>query len=169
MTCHERFNAPTSRTPSLLALHRHWRVIRRRSRSCGAPRKTRRARIHCGAERKAARCSPRRDRSGPPLSLRSDPCSPSDTSRQKARVSPDQILRSYAFAVNSESGSAGAIKAASEPFDGRCPDAFFLCAGASKPGFFVEQDEASVRDSVELTYFAQVFTALASIVYAFAH
>ena len=53
---------------------------------------------------------------------------------QTVRQSPEQQFRSYSFAVNSEDGSAAAIKAASEPYGGRCPDAFFLCAGASRPG-----------------------------------
>ena len=55
-------------------------------------------------------------------------------------------------------------RAASEPFDGRCPDAFFLCAGASRPGFFIEQDEASLRHGMEQTYYAQAFTALVRLI-----
>ncbi|KAI0750735.1 oxidoreductase [Daedaleopsis nitida] len=81
---------------------------------------------------------------------------------EQIRKSPNQQFRSYSFAINTEDGSAAAIKAASEPFDGRCPDAFFLCAGASRPGFFVEQTEESIRRGMEHTYYAQVFTALAA-------
>lgn len=79
---------------------------------------------------------------------------------QKVRKNPNQVFRGYSFAVNSEDGSAAAIEAASKPFDGRCPDAYFLCAGASRPGFFIEQSEASIRSGMEQTYYAQVFTAL---------
>ena len=81
---------------------------------------------------------------------------------QAVRQSPEQIFRAYSFPVNTEQGSAAAIKAASEPFDGRCPDAFFLCAGASRPGFFVEQTEQSLKTGMEHTYYAQAFTALVS-------
>ncbi|KAI0706782.1 oxidoreductase [Cerioporus squamosus] len=81
---------------------------------------------------------------------------------EAARQHPKQVFRAYSFAVNTEDGSAAAIKAASEPFEGRCPDAFFLCAGASRPGFFVEQTEESLRAGMEQTYYAQAFTALAA-------
>ncbi|RPD81155.1 oxidoreductase [Lentinus tigrinus ALCF2SS1-7] len=81
---------------------------------------------------------------------------------EKARKTPEQVFRCYSFAVNTESGSVAAIEAASEPFGGRCPDAFFLCAGASRPGFFIEQSEASLKQGMEQTYYAQAFTALAA-------
>ncbi|KAI0723255.1 oxidoreductase [Earliella scabrosa] len=81
---------------------------------------------------------------------------------ETVRQTPEQQFRSYSSAVNSEDGSAAAIKAASEPYGGRCPDAFFLCAGASRPGFFIEQTEASIKSGMEQTYYAQVFTALAA-------
>ena len=69
------------------------------------------------------------------------------------------MLKSYSFDTTSEKSSAEAIKACSEPF-GKCPDAVFMCAGASRPGFFVEQDEASMRAGMEYTFYAQAFTAL---------
>ncbi|TFK78426.1 oxidoreductase [Polyporus arcularius HHB13444] len=81
---------------------------------------------------------------------------------ETVRHNPKQVFRAYSFAVNTEQGSAAAIKAASEPFDGRCPDAFFMCAGASRPGFFVEQTEESLRAGMEMTFYAQAFTALAA-------
>ncbi|KAI0712585.1 oxidoreductase [Earliella scabrosa] len=81
---------------------------------------------------------------------------------ERCRKYPKQIVRAYSFDVNSEEASNAAIAAASEPFKGRCPDAFFLFAGSSRPGFFVEQTEASIRDGMERTYYAQAFTALAA-------
>ncbi|KAH9933618.1 oxidoreductase [Epithele typhae] len=81
---------------------------------------------------------------------------------EKERQSPDQVLKAYSFAVNSEAGSAAALEAACEPFKGRAPDAVFTCAGASRPGFFVELNEESLRQGLELTYYAQAFTALAA-------
>ncbi|KAI0759591.1 oxidoreductase [Trametes elegans] len=80
---------------------------------------------------------------------------------EEARQSPEQVLRAYSYAVDSEAGSADALLAASEPHNGRCPDVLFLCAGASRPGFFVDQDEASLRTGMQITYWAQAFTALA--------
>ncbi|KAI0771573.1 oxidoreductase [Trametes elegans] len=81
---------------------------------------------------------------------------------EKHRQSPEQILRSYSFAVNSESGSAAAIKAAGEPHGGRSPDAFFLVAGASHPYFWVEETEETIRRDLDASYGAQAFTALAA-------
>ncbi|RPD54346.1 oxidoreductase [Lentinus tigrinus ALCF2SS1-7] len=81
---------------------------------------------------------------------------------ETVRHNPQQIFRAYSFAVNTEQGSVAAIGAASEPFDGHCPDAYFLCAGASRPGFFVEQTEESLKAGMESTYYAQAFSALAA-------
>ena len=73
------------------------------------------------------------------------------------------MFKTYSFALNSETASAAAIAAAGVPFGGRCPDAVFLCAGASRPGFFVEQTESSLRAGMEATFYAQAFTALVSL------
>ncbi|CDO71270.1 hypothetical protein BN946_scf184908.g27 [Trametes cinnabarina] len=78
----------------------------------------------------------------------------------KYRQNSGQIIRSYSFAVNSEAGSAAAVKAASEAHGGRCPDAFFLCAGASRPQFWVEQTEELIRMDMDATFGSQAFTAL---------
>ncbi|EIW57851.1 oxidoreductase [Trametes versicolor FP-101664 SS1] len=80
---------------------------------------------------------------------------------EAARQTPKQILKAYSFAVDSEAGSLAAIKAASEPFEGRCPEAFFLVAGAARPSYFVEQDEELLRNGMQISYWAQACTALA--------
>lgn len=79
---------------------------------------------------------------------------------QAARQTSKQILKAYSFAVDSEAGSLAAIKAASEPFGGRCPEAFFLVAGAARPSYFVEQDEELLRNGMQISYWAQACTAL---------
>ncbi|KAH9853522.1 oxidoreductase [Lenzites betulinus] len=81
---------------------------------------------------------------------------------EKHRQSAGQLIRWYAFAVDGEASSAAALQAAGEPHGGRCPDAFFLCAGASRPEFWIGQDEASMRQGMEMSYGAQAFTALAA-------
>lgn len=85
---------------------------------------------------------------------------PSPHYHQAARQSPDQILKYYSFSLDSEAGATAAIDAASEAHGGRSPDAFFFCAGKSTPGFFVEQDEASMRKGMDETYWAQAPSAL---------
>ncbi|KAH9844257.1 oxidoreductase [Rhodofomes roseus] len=81
---------------------------------------------------------------------------------EAARQTQDQVLKYYSFALNSEAGAVAAIEAASEAHGGRSPDAFFFCAGKSTPGFFVEQDEASMRKGMDETYWAQAPSALAA-------
>ncbi|EPT03742.1 hypothetical protein FOMPIDRAFT_1046772 [Fomitopsis schrenkii] len=81
---------------------------------------------------------------------------------EAARQTPDQILKYYSFSLDSEVGAAAAIDAASEAHGGLSPDAFFFCAGKSTPGFFVEQDEASMRKGMDETYWAQAPSALAA-------
>lgn len=72
------------------------------------------------------------------------------------------MLKAYSFAVDSEDGSVAALKAAAEPHGGRCPDALFLCAGASRPGYFVEQTAESLMNGMQISFGAQAFTALVS-------
>ncbi|TBU52720.1 oxidoreductase [Dichomitus squalens] len=81
---------------------------------------------------------------------------------ERVRQDPKQIFRAYSFAVDSETGSAAALKAAGEPHGGRCPEALFLCAGASRPGFFIDQTEESFMGGIQMTLGAQAFTALAT-------
>ncbi|CDO78039.1 hypothetical protein BN946_scf184724.g3 [Trametes cinnabarina] len=80
---------------------------------------------------------------------------------EESRENGGQILRAYAHAVDTEAGSMAALKAASEPFGGRCPEALFLCAGAARPSFWVEQTEETLRHGMRITYEAQAYTALA--------
>jgi len=57
--------------------------------------------------------------------------------------------------------SKAALDAACQPHGGRNPDAMFLCAGKSTPGFFVEQDEDSLRQGMDNGYWVQAWSALA--------
>ncbi|KAI9065506.1 oxidoreductase [Trametes sanguinea] len=79
---------------------------------------------------------------------------------EKHRRSKDQIIEAYSFAVDSEAGSAAALKAASAAHGGRCPDAFFLCAGSARPQFWLEQTEELMKADMNATYGAQAYTAL---------
>ncbi len=76
------------------------------------------------------------------------------------RQDPTQIFRAYAYSVDSEAGSAAALRAAAEAHDGRCPEAVFLVAGASRPGFFIDQTEESFKAGMQMTFWAQACTAL---------
>nr|GAT59480.1 oxidoreductase [Mycena chlorophos] len=81
---------------------------------------------------------------------------------EKARQSPEQKLNYYSFALDQADASAAALDAACQPFGGKSPDAIFLCAGSSTPGFFVEETEASLRKTMDMSYWVQAWTALAA-------
>ncbi|KAJ7754251.1 oxidoreductase [Mycena maculata] len=81
---------------------------------------------------------------------------------EKVRQSPDQKLLSYSYSLNEAEAASAALEADCAAHDGRCPDAIFLCAGTSTPGFFVEETEASLRKGMEMTYWVQAWTALAA-------
>ncbi|KAG6917909.1 hypothetical protein DXG01_000518 [Tephrocybe rancida] len=81
---------------------------------------------------------------------------------ESVRQTPNQILKAYSFPLNDANSSAAAFEAASNGNGGKCPDAVFLCAGASRPGFFVEEDEASLRRGMDNGYWVQAWSALAA-------
>ena len=79
---------------------------------------------------------------------------------QKARQTPDQIFQAHSFSLADPEQSAAALEAACKGHSGRNPDAVFLCAGGSKPGFFIEQDEVSLRQGMDDAYWVQAWSAL---------
>ncbi|KIP02931.1 hypothetical protein PHLGIDRAFT_95413 [Phlebiopsis gigantea 11061_1 CR5-6] len=79
---------------------------------------------------------------------------------EAARQSPEQVLLAYSYGVDSAKEAEAALDAAAQPHDGRCPDALFLCAGKSRPGFWIEQTEAQLRECMEETYWVQAWPAL---------
>jgi 3-dehydrosphinganine reductase len=81
---------------------------------------------------------------------------------QASRQSKDQQFHWYSYSLSTCSGSEAALKAASEPFAGVCPEAVFLCAGFFKPGFFIEQDEEAMKNGMDSTYWVQAWSALVS-------
>ncbi|KAJ8489311.1 hypothetical protein ONZ45_g13631 [Pleurotus djamor] len=81
---------------------------------------------------------------------------------EKERQTPNQILKSYSFSLTDADASAAAIEAVCEPHGGRSPDAVFMCAGASTPGYFIEENEQSMRSGMDYGYWIQAWTALAA-------
>ncbi|KAI0034443.1 oxidoreductase [Vararia minispora EC-137] len=78
---------------------------------------------------------------------------------EAVRMSPNQILRSYSFALNTLEGARAAYDAACAAHGGKPADAVFLCAGASKPGFWVEADEDDIKQGMDMTYWVSAWTA----------
>ncbi|KAK0219392.1 hypothetical protein EDD85DRAFT_924095 [Armillaria nabsnona] len=80
---------------------------------------------------------------------------------EKARKLPSQILKWYSYDLMEYKSAETALEAASKGHNGRCPDALFLCAGTSVPGFFVEEDETSLKRGMDSVYWVQAWSALA--------
>ncbi|KAF8709480.1 Oxidoreductase, partial [Rhizoctonia solani] len=85
------------------------------------------------------------------------------TELESLRVSPAQIIKSYSFSLTDSAGSVAALDAASAPFEGRAPDALFLCAGASRPRFFIDDDTGALERGMRDAYWIQAYTAHAGI------
>ena len=79
---------------------------------------------------------------------------------QASRINPNQILKAYSYSLGTEKGAADALEASCEPHGGQTPDAVFLCAGKSTPGFFVEQTEESMRKGMDDTYWLAAWSAM---------
>ncbi|KAH7927015.1 NAD(P)-binding protein [Leucogyrophana mollusca] len=81
---------------------------------------------------------------------------------EAVRQSPDQIFRSYSFALDNAESSAAALKAASEGHGGQVPDAVITCAGASKPMFLLDMEEQDLTQGMINGYWVQAWTAFAA-------
>ena len=60
---------------------------------------------------------------------------------QAERQSPEQMFKTYSFALDNAKEAEACLDAVSATNDGRCADALFLCAGKSRPGFRIECTE----------------------------
>ncbi|KAH7106515.1 oxidoreductase [Auriculariales sp. MPI-PUGE-AT-0066] len=83
-------------------------------------------------------------------------------SLNESRVSEKQILQAFSFSLSDPVAADAAIVAASAAHDGRLPDAFLLCAGSARPGFFIEQSTQDLRDGFENAFWCQAHTAHAA-------
>ncbi|KAK1223037.1 3-dehydrosphinganine reductase [Marasmius sp. AFHP31] len=83
--------------------------------------------------------------------------------QQKARQTPDQVLKSYSFSLSDPTAAQNASKATSEPHGGKAPDAVFLCAGSANLGYFVElqQTPESLKRGMDSSYWVAAYLALA--------
>jgi len=81
---------------------------------------------------------------------------------ESVRQTPNQILKSYSFSLHSVDSSSAALEAACQEHGDKAPDAVFTCAGASRPGFFIEQTEKTLLDGMDNAYWVQAWTALAA-------
>jgi 3-dehydrosphinganine reductase len=81
---------------------------------------------------------------------------------QAERQSPNQKFHVYSFALDTAKASSDALEAVCGPYNGTAPDATFTCAGASRPGFFVEMTEEDLTKGMTNGYWVQAWTAWVS-------
>jgi len=81
---------------------------------------------------------------------------------ESSRTSDGQIIRAYSFDLTDPDQAAAAIDAASAAHEGVPPHAFLLCAGAAKPGFFLDQTSEDLRAGLDTAYWVQAYTAHAA-------
>ena len=139
------------------ALRRDRWLCGARARACRPPRQARCPRLHRRAQPRTSRKGSQRGRGAPTHThSRTHPNDPPQTARQ----SPEQILRAYSYGVDSAKEAEAALDAVAQPHNGRCSDALFLCADKSRPGFWIEQTEAQLRECMDETYWVQAWPAL---------
>ena len=78
---------------------------------------------------------------------------------QTARQSDGQKFAYYSYSLTSAKGSQEALQAVIAGHNGETPDAVFLCAGGSKPKFFVEMSEEDLVQGMDMGYWVQAWTA----------
>lgn len=83
-------------------------------------------------------------------------------SMEDSRQSSEQILQARSANLCIGSEAAAALDAICEAHHGAAPDAVFACAGASQPKFLVEMTEQDMLNGMDLGYWVQAYTVLAS-------
>ncbi|VDB87978.1 unnamed protein product [Peniophora sp. CBMAI 1063] len=78
---------------------------------------------------------------------------------EAARVSPNQVLKSYSYALDTLEGARSAYDAACAAHGDKPADAVFMCAGSARPGFWVEQSEEQIKRAMDLTYWVAAWTS----------
>jgi len=81
---------------------------------------------------------------------------------QTERRSPNQKFYAYSFALDTAKAATEALEAVCRPYNGEAPDATFTCAGAARPGFFVEMTEEDLANGMTSGYWIQAWTAWVS-------
>ncbi|TRM67756.1 oxidoreductase [Schizophyllum amplum] len=82
---------------------------------------------------------------------------------EKLRRDPNQKIHYLSHSLTSAQESAQALDEAAALHGGRCPDALFLCAGASTPRFFVDDTEETLRKCMDDSYWVQAWSAHAGV------
>jgi len=81
---------------------------------------------------------------------------------EAVRQSHDQKFAYYSYSLTSAKESQEALQAVIAGHNEEVPDAVFLCAGGSKPKFFVEMSEEELVQGMDMGYWVQAWTAWAA-------
>ncbi|WVQ95286.1 hypothetical protein IAU59_002381 [Kwoniella sp. CBS 9459] len=77
----------------------------------------------------------------------------------KAMASPGQKIKFISADLTDAVTSEQALVKASEPFGGAVPDYILMCAGFSRPKFFVEASTQELKDGFDGVYWVSAWTA----------
>ncbi|PPR08280.1 hypothetical protein CVT24_001120 [Panaeolus cyanescens] len=83
-------------------------------------------------------------------------------SLEALRVNPSQNIKAYSHSLDTAAASEKALDEVCQLYDGVAPDIVFNCAGASRPGFFVEMSEQDLTNGMKDGYWVQAWTAWAA-------
>ncbi|TDL24988.1 oxidoreductase [Rickenella mellea] len=80
---------------------------------------------------------------------------------EEHRQEPSQVFRYHSFSLNSADGAAAAVEAERAAAGGPS-DAYFLCAGNSKPLYWLENTSEDLTAGMDQAYWVQAWTAHAA-------
>lgn len=81
---------------------------------------------------------------------------------EKVRQTPSQKLKAYSFSLTEPKLASDALETVCAEHGGRTPDAILMCAGASRPSFFVESEAEDLKRGMDNAYWVQAYTAWAA-------
>ncbi|KAA1472316.1 oxidoreductase [Dentipellis sp. KUC8613] len=81
---------------------------------------------------------------------------------EKCRRDSKQIIQSFSHSLLTAAESKAALDDVVATHHGSAPDVVFLCAGKSKPRFFLEYTPEELSEGMDDAYWAQVWTAHAA-------
>ncbi|KAK6911048.1 hypothetical protein L486_05301 [Kwoniella mangroviensis CBS 10435] len=81
----------------------------------------------------------------------------------KAIAQPHQIIQFLSADLTDAKSSQEALVKASEPFDGKCPDYLYLCAGFSRPKYMMDSSLEEFKAGFDGVYWVSAYTAQAAV------
>ncbi|RSH85750.1 3-dehydrosphinganine reductase [Saitozyma podzolica] len=85
------------------------------------------------------------------------------TAALKPLASPSQLISHISADLTSAESSEAALNDAVVAWGGKAPDHVYLCAGFSRPKFFVDMDAQHMKEGLDGVYWVSAYTAHAAV------